>query len=60
MNSLEQMTQTACLRNGFINYLLDKRAAGIVNITVPNVSASNYLNKKLNCLEIVSGSATPI
>lgn len=38
MNSLEQMTQTACLRNGFINYLLEKRAAGIVNVSVPNVS----------------------
>jgi len=25
------------LRNGFINYLLEKRAAGIVNVTVPNV-----------------------
>jgi hypothetical protein len=38
MNSLEQMTQTACLRNGFINYLLEKRAAGIVNVAVPTVS----------------------
>lgn len=38
MNSLEQMTQTACLRNGFINYLLEKRAAGIVNVSVPNAS----------------------
>ncbi len=36
-NSLEQMTQTSYLRNGFINYLLEKRAAGIVNVTVPNV-----------------------
>ncbi len=45
MNSLEQMTQTACLRNGFINYLLEKRAAGIVNVSVPNVSNPEKSNK---------------
>jgi hypothetical protein len=34
-NSLvDQMSQTSYLRNGFINYLLEKRAAGIVNVTV--------------------------
>jgi hypothetical protein len=36
VNAHEQMTQTSYLRNGFINYLLEKRAAGIVNVTVPN------------------------
>jgi hypothetical protein len=31
---VDQMSQTSYLRNGFINYLLEKRAAGIVNVTV--------------------------
>ena len=34
-NALEQMTQTTYLRTYFINYLLEKRAAGIMNIVVP-------------------------
>ena len=34
----EQMTQTSNLKNGFINYLFEKRAAGIVNVAIPNVS----------------------
>jgi hypothetical protein len=38
MNALEQMTQTSYLRNGFINYLTEKKAAGIVNVSVPNAS----------------------
>jgi hypothetical protein len=46
MNSLEQMTQTACLRNGFINYLLEKRAAGIINVAVPTVSFYNLQDTK--------------
>lgn len=37
-NELEQMKQTSSLRHGFINYLLEKRAAGIVNVSVPNTS----------------------
>jgi hypothetical protein len=39
----EQMTQTSNLKNGFINYLFDKRAAGIVNVAIPNVSDYFFL-----------------
>ena len=38
-NVPEQMSQTVTLRNGFINYLLEKRAAGIINVAISNVSA---------------------
>jgi hypothetical protein len=38
----EQMTQTSNLKNGFINYLFDKRAAGIVNVAIPNVSGQLF------------------
>jgi hypothetical protein len=44
-NPLEQLKQTSNLRNGFINYLLEKKAAGIINVNVPNVSfiSSTYI-----------------
>ena len=38
-NVPEQMSQTVTLRNGFINYLLEKRAAGIINVAISNVSS---------------------
>ena len=49
------MTQTSYLRNGFINYLLEKRAAGIVNVTVSNVGVLNFykLNKLLQILMLM-------
>lgn len=34
-NNFEQVTQANYLRNGFISYLQEKRAAGIINVTVP-------------------------
>lgn len=39
-NTAEQITHTNYLRNGFINYLLEKRAAGIVNVNVAVPMAS--------------------
>lgn len=40
---IEQMTQTSSLRNVFINYLLEKRAAGIVNVSIPPSSEPSYV-----------------
>jgi len=34
-DAVESMTQTHTLQTGFINYLLQKQAAGIVNIQDP-------------------------
>ena len=43
LNTLDQIAQTSSLRNSFVNYLIEKRAAGIVNVSVANVSDHLYL-----------------
>ena len=37
----DQIRQTESMRSGFINYLQEKRAAGIVNVTVAGASQVN-------------------
>jgi hypothetical protein len=39
LNAIEQMNQANCLKHGFIDYLQEKKAAGIVNVTTSHVSA---------------------
>jgi hypothetical protein len=34
-NNVEQLTHANYLKNGFITYLQDKTAAGIINVTIP-------------------------
>ncbi len=38
VNNIEQLTQANYLRNGFITYLQEKKAAGIINITTPEAT----------------------
>lgn len=42
-SQIDQMTQTSSLRNVFINYLLEKRAAGIVNVAIPPSAEPSYV-----------------
>jgi hypothetical protein len=38
LNSVEQITQANYLKTGFMNYLQEKKAAGIVNVNTSHVS----------------------
>ena len=47
-NNIEQLTQSNYLKNGFITYLQEKKAAGIINITTPDAAQVIILKENFN------------
>lgn len=51
LNNIEHINQSMSLRNGFINYLQEKKAAGIVNVAIPGANVSCFFLINLFMIE---------